>query len=69
MELKNLAEEIVKYDYEGVGDEYDVDSVVWWKSECGFYLDKFSLLLGEVCLDDVEVIGNIYENPELLNTN
>lgn len=45
----------------------EVGSIVWDECEAGFKIDKdpeFPLLWGN--LGDVEIIGNIYENPELL---
>lgn len=60
--------DIIKWKFVDAGEPYDdmeYTEVVEW-DECGFFLDGGAPLT--VAIDDCEVIGNIYENPELLKT-
>lgn len=44
--------------------------VVWWQAVCGFGLndkdEKGLLFMNEVHSNGIDVIGNIYDNPELM---
>ncbi len=48
-------------------DRYEIGVVEWDK--VGYHLvgeKGYSPSLGNICIDSFEIIGNIYENPELL---
>lgn len=47
----------------GEDEEYYEEEVKWY--ECGFFLDGGAPLT--VAMDDCEVIGNVHQNPEILN--
>ena len=55
------------------GDVVDIDGcknrvVEWDEDWCGFYLSRELNPVGYFLSEEYEIIGNIYENPELLNT-
>lgn len=59
--------DIIKWAFVNTGelpgdDVYYVEVVEW--SECGFFLDGGAPLT--VAMDDCEVLGNVYEHPDLL---
>lgn len=63
--------DIVKVDCSGVGGVFDdgIYKVAYFLPDCGFFLeqlDEQSAISFNECYD-YEVIGNIYENAELLN--
>jgi len=76
MQYTGLKDKNGKEIYEGdivkgwIYDEYDeekdkYDKVFWHDEYCGFYIDYIEeYRLYE--LRDAEIIGNIYENPELI---
>lgn len=61
--------DIIKWAFVNTGeldddDKFYIEPVEW--SDCGFFLDGGAPLT--VAMDDCEVIGNIHESPELLNS-
>ena len=57
--------DIIKWCFVNTGDldEKEYTEAVEW-SDCGFFLDGGAPLT--VAMDDCEVIGNVFENPELV---
>lgn len=51
-------------------DEYEQEiAIIKWDEECGnfyFELDNLYLTFDEYYANELEVVGNIYDNPELL---
>lgn len=51
-------------------DEYEQEiAIIKWDEECGnfyFELDNLYLTFDEYYANELEVVGNIYQNPELL---
>ena len=74
MQYTGLHDKNGKEIYEGdaIKDEEDCKfSVVWGYHNCGFYLEsaednEYNVEMVYVLNNKVEIIGNIYENPELL---
>lgn len=61
--------DIVKFtDVPGHGN--DTGTVIWSKNHSGYLLDNYSINIHDSLYDfdswNIEVIGNIHENPELL---
>jgi hypothetical protein len=50
------------------GGDFVIDTVVWFEDETQFILDSCCFSPSNYTYNyDLEVIGNIYQNPELLN--
>ena len=59
-------------------DRIIIDKVIWWNKGAGWYVghntkghntNKTTNLTALTALNNIEVIGNIYETPELLRSN
>jgi uncharacterized phage protein (TIGR01671 family) len=56
--------DIIKWKFVNTGEEEpEYTEIVEW-SECGFFLDGGAPLT--VAMDDCEIIGNIFESPDLI---
>lgn len=72
MQYTGLKDKNDKEIYEGdiVKVEGFILKVVWYElAACFRYLDDAHNLLSPLNYDDPEIIGNIYDNPELINLN
>ena len=59
--------DIIKYSIKGKGKDWKIVEVQWDSDVCGFYFyQEWYEIENPRHGKDVEVIGNIYENPEML---
>jgi len=56
--------DVLKWDSTGSGDENFIDVISWDNGKSAFMSGEDFLYFEE--LSEIEVIGNIYENPELI---